>query len=117
MDLHYRLLGGSNSLENPNLNDHFNVLRKLLSPIIGYFKGDEIPPNTILEETTELSEATGDLLNTILTKLLGNEAHIIHPNSVSLCSIFDEDKASSEEAINTLVSLIFDRKCIHLKDK
>jgi len=71
LDLHYRLLGGSNSLEIPNLNVHFNDLRKLLSPIIGYFKGDEIPLNTILEETTELSEATGDLLNTILTKLLG----------------------------------------------
>ena len=118
LDLHERMLGGSNRQTHQSLSDqHFNDLRKLLSPVIGFFKGDDIPPNTILEETTDHSEATGDLLNSILTKLLGNEAHIIHPNSVSLCSIFDMDNKRSEEAINTLASLIFDIKCVHLKDK
>ena len=87
----------------------------MLNPVIGFFKGDDITSKAIMEETAEITETTGDSLNNLLDKILGDLVHSIHPNFLSLSSIFDDEEGNAEETMNNFLSLLFDRKCIHLK--
>ena len=113
-----RIRGGSDQGETQqNTHKYFKDVHALLSPVIGFFKGDDIPSQSIMDESDNLIQASGDFLYQILNRLLGDRVHIIHPNSFSLYSLFEGNEENREKAIDIFISQIFDRKCIHLKDK
>lgn len=124
--LKLRLLGGVNSPlkakeipeDDPISSPSTNMMREateILSHIPEYFLGNEVP--NLGDTPKDSSETTGDDLNDILTRILGDLAHVIHPNSLSANSIFNLNNDIADKAINSLVTQIFDRLAIHIENK
>ena len=104
------------SLTQEEKDSFFQKTWKKLSLTKGYYLGDEIVDESRTKEP-DRGQATGDDIDQALRKILHNEAHIIHPDTFCLTSIFSNDKENAKEAIYTLAKQIYDMKTVHIKNK